>query len=62
MKATIENNDGLFLIRINSEDGILCDVYVVDEVELKTAGVGGHCVPMFDDRSIQTADAVAVTA
>lgn len=62
MKATIENNDGLFLIRINSEDGMLCDVYVVDELELKTEGVSGHCISMFDDRSIQTEDAVAMTA
>lgn len=62
MKATIENNDGLFLIRINSEDGMLCDVYVVDEVELKTEGVIGHCISMSDDRLIQTSDAVAMTA
>lgn len=39
MKAIIEGNDGLYIIRIKGNDGALCDVYVVDEVELK----GQHC-------------------
>lgn len=35
MKAVIEEKDGLFIIRINRDEGSLCDVFVVDEVELK---------------------------
>ena len=61
MKATIENNDGLFLIRINSENGMLCDIYVVDAVQFKTEGVIGHCISMFDYRSIQPVDAATMT-
>ena len=35
MKAVIEENDGLYIIRIINGNECLCDVYVVDEVELK---------------------------
>lgn len=36
MRAIIEENDGLYIIRINRDDGLVYDVFVVDEVELKT--------------------------
>ena len=34
MKATIEKSVDMFMIRINSNDGLLCDIHVVDAVEL----------------------------
>lgn len=40
MKAIIEENDGMCIIRIYENRGSLCDVYVVEEVELK--GEGEH--------------------
>jgi len=36
MKAIIEENDGLHTIRIYENKGSLCDVLVVEEIELKT--------------------------
>lgn len=35
MKAVIEESDGLYIIRINRDEGLLYDVYVVNKVELK---------------------------
>lgn len=35
MKAVIEENNGLYIIRINGNDGTLQDVYVVDDIEFK---------------------------
>jgi hypothetical protein len=35
MKAIIEGNDGLHIIRIYENKGSLCDVFVVEEIELK---------------------------
>lgn len=35
MKAIIEESDGLYIVRIHESNGLLCDIYVVDEVELK---------------------------
>ena len=34
MKAVIESKDGLYLIRIYRSDGLLCDAYVVEMIEL----------------------------
>ena len=34
MKAVIEENNGLYIIRINGNEGALCDVHVVDMVEI----------------------------
>jgi len=38
MKAIIEENDGLHIIRIYENRGSLCDVFVVEEIELKEGG------------------------
>lgn len=35
MKAIIEASDGLHIIRIYENKGSLCDVFVVEEIELK---------------------------
>jgi len=35
MKATIEENNGMYLIRISGEEGTLCDIHVVEELELR---------------------------
>ena len=35
MKAVIEENEGLYIIRINGNEGTLCDVHVVEEIEFK---------------------------
>jgi hypothetical protein len=35
MKAIIEKNDGLHIIRIYENKGSLCDVFVVEDIELK---------------------------
>ncbi len=35
MKAIIEASDGLHIIRIYENRGSLCDVFVVEEIELK---------------------------
>lgn len=35
MKAIIEGNDGLHIIRIYENRGSLCDIFVVEEIELK---------------------------
>lgn len=34
MKAVIEDSDGLYIIRIHENNGSLCDVQVVEEIEL----------------------------
>ena len=35
MKAIIDEDDGMYIIRIYENRESLCDVYVVDEIELK---------------------------
>ncbi len=35
MKAIIEEDDGMYIIRIYENRGSLCDVCVVDEIEFK---------------------------
>ncbi len=35
MKAVIEENDGLYIIRINGNEGALYDVHVVEGIEFK---------------------------
>lgn len=40
MKAIIEESNGLYLVRIHERNGSLCDIYVVDELELKTCDQG----------------------
>lgn len=36
MKAIIEESNGLYIIRLYDRNGLLCDIYAVDEIELKT--------------------------
>ena len=44
MKAVIEPKDSLYLIRIFGSDGLLCDAYVVDQLEFR-ADRGGITMP-----------------
>lgn len=48
MKAIIEENDGMYIIRIYEHRGSLCDVYVVEEIELKGEN---ECLEPLKERS-----------
>lgn len=45
MKAIIEESNGLYIVRIQERNGSLCDIYVVDEIELKTCEQDGILRP-----------------
>lgn len=51
MKAIIEESDGLYIIRINGNEGSLYDVYVVEEIELKN-GKSSHQKPLVVNRDV----------
>ena len=44
MKAVIENKEDLYLIRIYGSDGLPCDSYLIDKLEVKTDN-GGLVIP-----------------
>ena len=44
MKAVVEPKNSLYLIRIYGSDGLLCDAYAVEQLEVKT-DKGGIIMP-----------------